>query len=301
MNIVDGKVSVVIPTYNRADVVLTAVESVLAQTYEHLELCIVDDGSSDNTSEVLAQITDPRVRVITHEVNRGACAALNTGIESTDGQFIAFLDTDDVWLPRKLAKQVSRMQEDPSENAVAVGCGWELMDGRPGRVPGRGVASYHDVLKGPPGSGGPTLLVRRLESQPLWNLELPSMQDRVFVIEYAKQGSVVFVPEVLLRVGRGRSDHITKPRSTMLAYERILDMFEPEFEEWPDLRSHYLIRAAREALIIRELSRGTSHFKLALREGNVSIGERLEFLLGLLFGYKGLAAYTRLRGRHGYS
>lgn len=301
MNIEEGKVSVVIPTYNRSDVVLNAVESVLAQTYQNIEVCIVDDGSSDNIPAVLAQVTDPRVRVITHEVNRGACAALNTGINATNGQFIAFLDTDDVWLPNKIAKQVLRIQEDPDENAVAVGCGWELMNGRPGRIPGRGVASYHDVLKGAPGSGGPTLLVRRLEDQPLWNLDLPSMQDRVFLIEYAKRGSVVFVPEVLLRVGRGRSDHITKPRATMLAYEGILDIFSADFEEWPDLRSHYLIRAAREALIIRNIQRAVGHFSSARAVGSVGVWEWLEFLLGLFFGYRGLAVYTRLRGRHGYS
>lgn len=301
MNTEVGKVSVVIPTYNRGDVILDAVTSVLSQTYENLELCIVDDGSSDSTLKILEGVSDSRVHVKRHEVNRGACAALNTGIAATNGEFIAFLDTDDCWHPTKLMKQVQRMREDSSKIVVAVGCGWELMDGRPGRIPQEAAATFHDILKGVPGSGGPTLLVRRLPDQPQWTLELPSMQDRVFLIDYARHGEVVFISESLVRVGRGRRDHITNPRATMLAYEGILRLLDEDLLKWPDVRSYYHVRAAREALILRDRGRALAHLKLARSSSGIGWGVKLEFLLGYALGYPGLAVYTRLRGRHGYS
>jgi len=282
---------------------MNAVASVLAQTYTNFELCIVDDGSTDGSHELLRELsaTDPRVRIVTHAHNQGSCAALNTGIQSTNGEFIAFLDTDDVWLPAKLEKQIERIDRDSTEGAVAVGCGWELMDGRPGRIPTSAPATHREVLKGAPGSGGPTLLVRRLADQPLWNLDLPSMQDRVYLIEYAKHGAVVFVPELLLRVGRGRSDHITKPRATMMAYEEILKLYQAELDPYPDLQAFYHVRVAREALIIGEREKARHSFAAAWRANRVGVGPSVEFILGYLFGYRGLAAYTRLRGAHGYS
>lgn len=98
-------VSVIIPTYNRADVLARAIQSVLAQTFTDFELIVVDDGSSDRTADVVRGFSD-RVRLVRQE-NRGVSAARNTGIKISQGRLIAFLDSDDEWLPRKLEKQVA--------------------------------------------------------------------------------------------------------------------------------------------------------------------------------------------------
>ncbi|MCU0749637.1 MAG: glycosyltransferase [Akkermansiaceae bacterium] len=102
------KVSVIIPTYNRASQVPGAVESVLAQTWENCEVIVIDDGSKDNTSEVLAPFMD-RIRYVKTE-NGGVSAARNRGILEADGDWIAFLDSDDTWDPDKLAKQITAME-----------------------------------------------------------------------------------------------------------------------------------------------------------------------------------------------
>lgn len=102
-------VSVVIPTYNRAHVLNRAIRSVLGQTYQHFEIIVVDDGSTDNTEQVVKAIADDRVRYIRHETNKGtAAAARNTGIRQACGEFIGFVDSDDEWLPGKLQKQVDK-------------------------------------------------------------------------------------------------------------------------------------------------------------------------------------------------
>ena len=104
-------VSVVIPTYNRAWVIKEAVDSVLAQDYKDFELIIVDDGSTDNTSDVLASYGED-VRVLFQE-NRGVSAARNRGVAEASGHFVAFLDSDDLWLPKKLSIQVEFFSKTP--------------------------------------------------------------------------------------------------------------------------------------------------------------------------------------------
>ncbi len=102
----DPKVSVIVPTYNRAAMLQRAVDSVLAQTFTDLELLIVDDCSSDETAEVVASLVDPRIRSFRHSRNRGVSATRNTGIAKARGEYVAFLDDDDEFLPKKIAKQV---------------------------------------------------------------------------------------------------------------------------------------------------------------------------------------------------
>ena len=97
-------VSVVIPTYNRATIVRNAIESVLAQTFLDLEVIVVDDGSSDGTAKALREIYGDRVRFYS-QVNQGVSVARNKGIEEARGQWIAFLDSDDLWEKEKLEWQ----------------------------------------------------------------------------------------------------------------------------------------------------------------------------------------------------
>ncbi|MGH7845554.1 MAG: glycosyltransferase family 2 protein [Candidatus Binatia bacterium] len=104
-------VSVIIPTYNRREMVRDAVDSVLAQTYRNFELIIVDDGSDDDTAEALTSYGEA-LRVCA-QPNRGVAAARNRGVFCAAGSYLAFLDSDDLWLPRKLEVQAAFMQENP--------------------------------------------------------------------------------------------------------------------------------------------------------------------------------------------
>ena len=104
-------VSVIIPTYNRREMVREAIDSVLAQTYRTFELIVVDDGSNDGTQDVLAGYGEA-LRVCT-QANRGVAAARNRGVLGAAGSYLAFLDSDDLWSPHKLEAQVAFMQENP--------------------------------------------------------------------------------------------------------------------------------------------------------------------------------------------
>ena len=114
------RVSVVIPTYNRRGYVQEAIDSVLAQTYEDFEVIVVDDGSTDDTREVVERIRDPRVHYM-YQSNAGRSAARNNGIAHSAGEYVAFLDDDDLYLPDKLASQVAFLEQHPEVELVAGG------------------------------------------------------------------------------------------------------------------------------------------------------------------------------------
>src|ERR1700736_2136561 len=101
-------VSVVIPTFNRAGSVGTAIESVLAQTWQHFEVIVVDDGSTDDTAKKLSRFGD-RIQSISQS-NKGVSAARTAGIHSGRGKWVAFLDSDDRWQPTKLERQMQCMR-----------------------------------------------------------------------------------------------------------------------------------------------------------------------------------------------
>jgi len=106
-----GRISVIIPTYNRSEVLERAIKSVLAQTYKNFELIVVDDGSTDNTSRILTKF-GRKIRFFS-KLHGGVSSARNFGLEKGEGTWVAFLDSDDYWLPRKLERQMQYIQEHP--------------------------------------------------------------------------------------------------------------------------------------------------------------------------------------------
>jgi len=112
------KVSVIIPTYNRALLIRRAIASVLRQTYQDFEIIVIDDCSDDNTHVMVENFKDKRIRYIKHLENKGSAAARNTGIKIAQGEYIAFQDSDDEWLPEKLERQMNVFNNAPPEVGV---------------------------------------------------------------------------------------------------------------------------------------------------------------------------------------
>lgn len=113
-----AKVSVIIPTYNRAKMIGETIQSVLDQKFRDFELIVVDDGSTDNTKEVVDSFKDPRINYISRQ-NSGPSAARNTGIQASSGDYIAFLDSDDLWLSDYLELMVRQLD---SHNDLGLVC-----------------------------------------------------------------------------------------------------------------------------------------------------------------------------------
>lgn len=119
-------ISVILPTFNRSNVIVRSICSVLNQTYKDFELIIVDDGSTDCTQDMVSRIKDSRIRYIRHEKNKGAAAARNTGIKAAQCDLIAFQDSDDEWVPEKLEKQIKAILALPDDFGVIYSAFWRL-------------------------------------------------------------------------------------------------------------------------------------------------------------------------------
>jgi glycosyltransferase involved in cell wall biosynthesis len=166
-------VSVVIPTRNRASLLARAVSSVLGQSWRNLELIVVDDGSTDDTAAVLASFSDPRLRVLRREGGSSAAAARNAGIALARGDYLAFNDDDDIWLPHKLEKQVGALIAAGPEFGLCL-CGRVLLaPGRASLIGGAKLAPELDFTRGT-GRGGPDYA---LIATPAWLVRRRTLQD----------------------------------------------------------------------------------------------------------------------------
>ena len=116
------KVSVIIPTYNRANLIARSIESALNQTYRDFEILIVDDGSTDATFDAVSPfLKHAHVRYLRHEKNKGHQAARNTGVKNASGDYIAFLDSDDTWNPQKIELQLDAINKRGADCVVLTG------------------------------------------------------------------------------------------------------------------------------------------------------------------------------------
>jgi len=124
-------VSVIVPTFNRSAFLRAALDSLLRQTLRDFEIIVVDDGSEDETAAVLGSVADARLRVITHSTNRGIARARNSGLTAARGKYIAWLDSDDLSRPSRLAKQVRFMERNPDIALVGACAGKISGNGQP--------------------------------------------------------------------------------------------------------------------------------------------------------------------------
>ena len=221
-------VSVVIPTHNRGAVTLVAIDSVLNQTWRDLELIVVDDGSTDDTPRMVAEHTraDSRVRFIRHERKKGAQAARNTGVRSAQGDWVAFLDSDDAWRSDSLAMRLERAVQT---GARVVHSECDVVDSegatsRPFGVPPMEGRIYRELLRRP----GPMfqgLLVRKETLRRIAYLDesLVAYQEWDTAIRLARDEEFAFVPTPTFTYDRRREDSISRNRlRAAVAYEHVV-------------------------------------------------------------------------------
>jgi glycosyltransferase involved in cell wall biosynthesis len=202
-------VSVIIPSFNRAHCVGVAINSALAQTLSALEVIVIDDGSSDGTADLVSAINDPRVRFLRHDANRGASAARNTGLAHACGRYIALLDSDDVWLPEKLAAQVELLEGAPEASGVCcTGVYLHLLDHGVTRiVPGKTESNWNHVIAvGCELSPGSTLVARRsvFDAVGPFDAALPRFEDWDWLFRYTRSGDILMVEAPLAHINNRR-------------------------------------------------------------------------------------------------
>lgn len=195
-------VSVVIPSYNMAAFIPLTVESVLAQDHPRVELIVVDDGSSDGSVAALRRFGE-RIRLI-EQKNAGACAARNRGLKEARGEFVAFLDCDDLWEKGKLTRCVETLLARPAAAMVHSHAYWIDAAGRvfgPPRFPARPEGRVFEALARGNFVVNSTPVCRRaaVEAAGGWDEGIFTTADWDMWLRLAKSGELAFIPEVLAR------------------------------------------------------------------------------------------------------
>lgn len=205
-------VSVIIPTYNREHVITRAVDSVLAQTFQDFELLIVDDGSRDGTHERLTAYGN-RITYLYQE-NHGVSHARNTGIRASAGEFVAFLDSDDVWMPDKLEHQIAAMMSQPDiplchTEEIWIRNGVRVNPGKKHRKHGGYIFPYCLPLCVVSPS---SIVLRRwvFDRIGLFDETLPACEDYDLWLRIAPRYNVLFLEEPLLMKYGGHADQLSR-------------------------------------------------------------------------------------------
>lgn len=199
-------VSVVLPAFNREEVVARAIDSVLGQTYSNLELIVVDDASTDHTPAAVEQVKDKRVSLVRHERNLGGAAARNTGIRRARGEFVAFQDSDDEWGETKLERQMSRFRTQPPLVGVVYSSFRRHWGQKMQLIPGDGVTTVegnlHQALLADNFVTIQASVIRKacFEQCGLLDERLPRLQDWELFIRISREFEFRFVAEPLVDV-----------------------------------------------------------------------------------------------------
>lgn len=202
------KVSIIIPTYNRSHFILDAIDSVLNQTFQDFEIIVIDDGSTENTKEILSKYGSI---IYAYQENRGRAEARNAGIRQAKGEYIAFLDDDDIWLPQKLEKQVAFLNSKPDIGLVHTFS--EVIDGK-GYFLAKETRIRHKLYKkairiGYTYEGMSELCIMFLSTVMLrkncfdkvgsFDSNMPAFEDWDFYLRLALRYRIGTIPEVLVR------------------------------------------------------------------------------------------------------
>jgi glycosyltransferase involved in cell wall biosynthesis len=230
-------VSAIVPTYNRAETVCRAIDSVINQTYSGIEIIVVDDSSTDNTREKIEKYNN-EVRYIRHKKNKGAAAARNTGIKHSNGKYIAFIDSDDEWHKMKIEKQLSEFSNSPSDvGVVYTGFYQQSADQREiGRIPRKKGDIFKDQLKKDWVSPTSTVMIKSscFENSEVFNTELAARQDYELWIRLSQEYQFSYVKEPLATIHIDREDRITGDVSSRInAHKQVIDQIEQDIHNLP--------------------------------------------------------------------
>lgn len=198
-------VTVIIPTYRRAALVPRAIESVRRQTYRNIEILVVDDGSPDDTADVVRNIPDPRIRYIRHATNKGLPAGRNTGIKAARGEYIAFIDDDDEWRQDKLEIQIQAIKDYDAILCMGVANGYPL------RVHTRPAITLDDLRKGSFNPSG-LLSKTRVLRDVMFDENLRQGEDWDAFIRIGQRYSIGWVAEPLLIYNEGGHERMTNEK-----------------------------------------------------------------------------------------
>ena len=269
------RVSVIIPTLNRATLLPHAVHSVLGQTYIDLELIIVDDGSTDDTQAVIADLVaaDARVKTLRHAESQGQPAAFNSGIKVARGEYLSFLDDDDRWLPHKLTGQVTVLDSAPLK-VGAVYCWYDWVDADTGRVTRpkerwthEGDISRYCVAMRQPGCQTMLLIRASAVREVMFDESIAVGNDLDFNLRLSRRCHYRLYPRVAVHISynHGHTRMTDDLPDTIAYYQRHITVNREELRALPADLAFIYTRIGHMQLLVGDLRGSVEAFLMALR------------------------------------
>lgn len=238
-SILSGLISIIMPTYNCADFIGITLESVISQTYKNWELIIVDDCSIDNTEEIVRYYmeSDSRIKYNKLDINSGASAARNKGIDLASGKYIAFLDSDDIWFSEKLSKQINFMEEN---NYNFTCTNYNKIDEK-GKALNRTIqakmkSDYNGILKNCPGNS--TVIYNAEKLGRFKVTDIKKRNDYVMWLQVIKKANYLYGLEETLGSHRIRKGSISSNKFSLASYHWKVYR---QIEKLSIIKSSYLI------------------------------------------------------------
>lgn len=242
MNVCKPLISVILPFYNRSNTIHRACRSVLSQTYSNIELILVNDGSTDDSVDIINQFHDSRIKLI-NQSNQGACAARNNGILNSTGEYIAFQDSDDEWRPEKLQIQFDALQQSGADVCFCRFLKHNLSDNCTDKWPEVyfGVISAKQLIKESLVSTQTILAKRQLFMNSMFDVNLKRLQDYEWVISVCKNYSFYLVDQILVDVYL-QNDSLTLSGNEKLceSFEYILKKHFSDYNNCPEIQAYML-------------------------------------------------------------
>jgi len=235
MNTDTPLVTVIIPTYNGAKTIERAIDSVLRQTHSNLEIIVVDDYSTDCTTEVISKYHDYKIKLIKHSINKNGSAARNTGVKQAQGEYIAFLDDDDEWFPEKIEHQLNYLKVKESDKWRGVICSYLYLKNSKFKkiiIKKEGDLKKEILSMALPLGAGSTLMIHKsvIDDVGLFNEKYMRNQDVEFVLRYLRKFYLAVVVEPLCKV-YGSSGKITG-EPFLFTKKRLLKDFKQDIQKF---------------------------------------------------------------------
>jgi glycosyltransferase involved in cell wall biosynthesis len=247
--------SIVIPTYNQAELVMRAVASVQRQSLGDWELLVVDDASTDHTKARIEELADPRIEYVRRDVNGGVAAAQNTGLDRAAGRFVLFLHSDDELMPEFL-RRLSGVLDNATSAVGGVEAGVEVIDSgsTTRRRPYLEGGSDRTLLAFQSGVHISTLLLRReLAADIRFDESLRTVEDRDFCIRLLRRTTLAFEGDPLVRIHRSVTGLSALPKGPF--YEYLLDKYHDDVVASPAIHASWWFGIARAYERAGELGR----------------------------------------------
>jgi glycosyltransferase involved in cell wall biosynthesis len=299
------KVSVIIPTYNRANLLPRPIKSVLNQTFQDFELIIVDDGSTDNTRELVEEFQkkDSRIKYIFQENSGGPAKPINTGIKNSKGEYIAILESDDEWLPEKLEKQIKVLEEFKNVSLVSCYAFRIFADGTKKLYK----TPYLGIFKKTKWKlfwekwgiiSLSTVMVRKevIEKVGFFDEKIKTGADIDFYLRCIKKFDFYFIHEPLISYYESEESLSKKYfwKKWIPEYEYMLEKYREDFEECKKAKSRFLRNLGTCYVLNGDLNKAKKYLSEAILNNPINIRLYFQFFL-ILFPnlYKNLLFLKR--------